>query len=251
MKQYWKPEPKLYGVDFWALLLPAACYTIGVIVFGGEAIQAGAITGATQGLGSWLMVIGGELGTLSSASEVFRKHKDARASWLDWAGIGVSLAATLGILFVAFVKVTTLAAMWIEPIRNWGPLALLLCSGVDFYVNVMEFSFYRSHFDDRWTVWNDARHNYEQSARTRAENEQPKKQKTPKLAGLKPKARRVALIDVYNANPDATSDGLATMFDVAASTIRRDIGILRDAGELGTNGHKAKQLESQNERTRL
>lgn len=243
MKQYWKPEPRLYGLDFWALFAPAFLYTIGVIVFGGEAIMAGAITGATQGLGSWLMVIGGELGTLASTSEVFRKHKDARASWLDWAGIGVSLAATLGILLVAFAKLSKLTVIWIEPVRNWGPLVLLLCGGVDFYANVMEFAFFRAHFDEQWTAWNDAKHNYEQAARTRAENEQPKKQDAPNLTGLKPKARRVALIDVYNASPGATSDDLAIVFDVAPSTIRRDLGILKETGELGNNGYKAPQLE--------
>lgn len=245
MKQYWKPQPKLYGLDFWALLLPAVCYAIGVILFGGEAIQAGAITGETQGCGSWLMVIGGEIGTLSSVFEVFRKHKDARASWLDWSGIGISLAATLGILLVVFTKLTPLTVEWIEPIKNWGPLILLLCSGVDFYANVMEFAFYRAHFDEQWTAWNDAKHIWEQAAQTRAQNEQPKKQKMPKLIGLRPQERRAALIDIHTANPNATSKQIAQKFGVAPSTIRRDLGILKEAGELGNNGNKVAQLEIQ------
>lgn len=241
MKQYWKPEPQLYGIDFWALLLPAACYTIGVILFGGEAIKAGAITGITQGYGSWLMVIGGELGTLASVSEVFRKSKDGRANLLDWSGIAISLAATLGALFVVFTKLTPLTAIWVQPVRDWGPLTLLLCSGLDFYANVMELAFYRAHFDEQWTQWNDAKHNYEQSAQTREQNRiqdvQDDANPIPVFTGLAPDARRTALIGVYNDNRDATSDDLAFIFGVSSSTIRRDIGILEKAGKLGSNGH--------------
>jgi hypothetical protein len=238
MKKYWRPEPKLYGVDFWALLLPAACYTIGLILFGGEAMQAGTITGANQSIGSLLMVIGGEVGTLASASEIFRKHKEERATFLDWAGMFVSLVATLGILFVVFTKLTPLTAMWIEPVRTWGPLVLLLCSGVDYTANIMEFAFYRAHFDELWETWNETKHNSEQRAETRAQKKQEVVQPAPKLTGLRPDARRAALADIYRANDAANSDELAPMFGVSPSTIRRDVGILKESGQLGGNGHK-------------
>ena len=238
MTKYWRPEPKLYGLDFWALLLPAVCYTVGLILFGGEALQAGKITGENQAIGSLLMVIGGEVGSLASASEVFRKHKEGRATFLDLIGLIVSLLATLGILFVVFAKLSDLTVVWIAPVRTWGPLVLLLCSGLDYAANVMEFAFYRAHFDELWNNWNDARHNSEQRAETRAQNKQQPEPETPKLTGLKPGARRAALVDICLANPDANSDELAPMFGVSSSTIRRDVGILEKAGELGDNGRK-------------
>lgn len=237
-KPYHRPEPKLYGIDFWALLVPAAIYTVGLILFGGEALQAGNITGDNQALGSLLMVIGGEVGTLASASEIFRKLKEDRASWLDIAGLIVSLAATLGILLVVFTKLSTLPAIWIAPVRTWGPLVLLLCSGIDYTANIMEFAFYRAHFDELWETWNETKHTSEQRAETRAQKKREVVQEPPKLTGLKPDARRAALADVYRANDCANSDDLAPMFDVSPSTIRRDLGILEASGELGSNGHK-------------
>jgi len=157
-RPYWKPEPKLHGMEFWALFVPALIYTIGVILFGGEAVVAGNISGATTGYGSWLMVIGGEIGTLASANEVFKKHRDGDATWLDWFGLFVSLIATLGTLFVVYTKLTPLTTAWVMPVRSWGPLALLLFSALDFYANVMELAFYRSHFGERWAKWNEQRH---------------------------------------------------------------------------------------------
>ena len=248
MKPYHRPEPKLYGVDFWALLLPAFCYTVGLILFGGEAMQAGTITGDNQALGSLLMVIGGEVGTLASASEVFRKHKENRANLLDLAGLLVSLAATLGILFVVFTKLTPLTAGWVQPVQDWGPLVLLLCSGIDYTANIMEFAFYRAHFDETWNSWNESRNRSEQRAENREQKQdQPEMadlQTARVLTGLAPDARRVALIDVYGENNGATPDELAPMFGVSPSTVRRDLGILEASGKLAAhNGNGRLKVE--------
>jgi len=168
---YWRPEPRLNDGTFYALLVPACVYVAGVIVYGAEAMKAGAFTWSQQGIGSALMVIGGEAGTLATAMEVFRKQRANEVAPLDWLGLFVSLVATLGALFVVFARQTTLPAGWVGVVRHYGPLALLLASGLDFYANVMELGFYRASFDARWTVWNDGRHSWEQARSTRREKE--------------------------------------------------------------------------------
>jgi len=160
-RPYWKPEPMLHGFLFWALLLPACAYMIGVVLFGGEAFSAGDIGGVTQGYGSWMMIIGGEIGTLASAVEVFKKMRDEQANGKDKFALVVSFLATLGTILVVYTKMTTLTAVWVPVVQNWGPLALMLFSPVDFYANVMEFAFYLSHFGDDWDKWNLERHNDE------------------------------------------------------------------------------------------
>ena len=161
--RYWRPEPRLNDGTFYALLVPACVYVAGVIVYGAEAMKAGAFTWTQQGIGSALMVIGGEAGTLATAVEVFRKQRASEVAPLDWLGLFVSLVATLGALFVVFARQTTLSAGWVAAVRSYGPLVLLLCSGLDFYANVMELGFYRASYDARWTNWNDRRHTWEQA----------------------------------------------------------------------------------------
>lgn len=74
-------------------------------------------------------------------------------------GLVVSLIATLGNLFVVYVALAALQTPWTGFVKEWGPLILLLCSGLDFYAGIMEFGFFNASFDERWEAWNLARHN--------------------------------------------------------------------------------------------
>ena len=166
MRAYWKPEPKRHSFAWWALLIPAIVYSIGVIVYAHNAFVPDA--GANgHALGSLLMVLGGESGTLAAAAEVFRKQKAKQTNWLDWLGLFVSLIATLGNLFVVYVALAALQTGWTGFVREFGPLILLLCSGLDFYAGIMEFGFYNASFEARWSAWNDAKHTWEKSEETR------------------------------------------------------------------------------------
>jgi len=169
--EYWRPEPTLYDLMFGALLLPAIIYVTGVCVYGLEAMSARDPVLETQLLGSALMVIGGELGTIATVMEVWRKYVIKATNMWDWIGIVVSLLATLGNLFIIFSRQTTIARAWVELVRNYGPLVLLLCSGLDFYATAMELGFRWASFDTRWREWNDARHNWEQARLTSARKE--------------------------------------------------------------------------------
>lgn len=158
---YWKPEPKRHAFAWWALLVPAIIYSAGVIVYAHNAFVPNAAMVNGHSVGSALMVLGGEAGTLAAAAEVFRKQASKQANALDWAGLIVSLVATLGNLFVVYVALATLEAPWVAFVRKYGAMVLLLCSGVDFYAGIMEFGFYNASFDARWEAWNDARHTWE------------------------------------------------------------------------------------------
>jgi len=164
---YWKPEPKRHGFAWWALLLPAIIYSAGVVVYAHNAFVPGMTQLNGHALGSALMVFGGESGTLAAAAEVFRKSRVKETNVFDWAGLLVSLVATLGNLFVVYVSLTDVPAWWLLWVRANGPLVLLLCSGVDFYAGIMEFGFYNASFDARWAAWNDAKHAWVQTQETR------------------------------------------------------------------------------------
>ena len=176
---YWRPEPRLNDWMFVCLMITCAVYVLGVILYGAQAMVAtnGQSTWA-QKLGSTLMVVGGEASTLFSVMEVFRKARTPKEThkakdpegvtrtvidsyedtFWDWTGIFVSLIATLGTLFVVFTRQTTIVSPWVSWTIIYGPLILLLCSGLDQYAAAMELGFLRSSFNERWNEWNDAKH---------------------------------------------------------------------------------------------
>lgn len=208
-RPYWKPEPKLWDWAFWSLLLPAAVWILGVVVYGAEAMKAQALVWTKQGIGSLLMVIGGEAGTLFTAMEVYRKSQIDDANAWDWSGLFVSLVSTLGVLFVVFTRQTDISAAWVPFVRTWGPLVLLLCSGLDFYANVAELGFYRASFERRWEKWNEGRWGHEQRERNRLRElsepapEQPKPQR--RRATASEKAVILSNLDGKRAELDADS----------------------------------------------
>ena len=169
IRPYWKPEPKLWDWSFWSLLIPAAVWVIGVIFYGAQALMAAELEWTMQDIGSTLMVIGGEAGTLFTVMEVFRKSKSDDANFWDWSGIFVSLVSTLGVMLVIFTRQTTIVAMWIDPVRNWGPLVLLLCSALDFYANVVELGYFRASFEARCEKWDANRWAHDRRERERVQ----------------------------------------------------------------------------------
>jgi hypothetical protein len=110
-------------------------------------------------LGAFTLAAGGELGTLTATVEVYRKSKmlgddgePATNRW-DWAGLVVSLCATLGEFLIAFATLLGVQATWGPAVQQWGPVALGLMSALDAYVNFMEFGFYLADYDQRRERW--------------------------------------------------------------------------------------------------
>jgi len=268
IRPYWKPEPKRLGFSWWALLLPAIVYTIGVIVYAHNAFVPGLAAKNGHEWGSAFMVLGGEASTIAAAAEVFRKHRiktgnkrkvlwfnteSSEANAMDWAGIFISLIATLGNLFVVYVSLTSLSAQWVGFVREYGALVLILCSGIDFYAGLMEFGFYNASFEERWTKWNDGAHNWETQERNRMEAEKSK----PAQAAFDEKAERArikqeladaqqkkvldnllkddvtkAVYDAIRTHPDASNSQLAEITGYSRTTIANKIDVLRAAGAI-------------------
>jgi hypothetical protein len=237
---YWKPEPKRHGFAWWALLIPAIIYSIGVIVYAHNAFVPGLVAENGHAIGSALMVLGGESGTLAAAAEVFRKAREGETIPFDWAGLFVSLAATLGNLMVVYVSLAVhLDAPWVEPVRRWGPLMLLLCSGIDFYAGIMEFGFYNASFDARWTAWNDARHSWEAAQVTRrlsvkSEPADVKPEFTPQPVDAETELDELAMqiYTLYTESPDITKSALAKATGVSRPTVNARLEVLKAAGKI-------------------
>lgn len=234
MLKYWKPEPKQRSFAWWALLLPAVVWFVGVIFYAHNALVPGMAQENGHAIGSALMVIGGESGTLAAASEVFRKHAEGETVLLDWLGMIVSLVATLGNMLVVYVALAThLQAPWIDPVRQWGPLVLLLCSGLDFYAGVMEFGFYNAGFNARWIAWNDGEHAWRQAQETRRA-----KLEAPPVAVVNDDVNgeldelAMQVYTLYTDNPGITKTQLAQLAQVSRPTVDKRLKQLVKAGKL-------------------
>jgi len=246
--EYWKPEPKRHGFAWWALLLPAIVYSVGVVVYAHNAFVPGMAQLNGHALGSALMVFGGEAGTLAAAAEVFRKSRANETNAFDWVGLFVSLAATLGNLFVVYVSLADMPAWWLLWVRANGPLVLLLCSGVDFYAGIMEFGFYNASFDERWEKWNEGEHEFKMRERNRkkedADGSKPSRRETkPEVAqpSVEDLQKQVldnllldsvtkAVFDAISVHPDATQSLLAEISGYSRTTVANKLKLLRSAG---------------------
>ena len=240
-RPYWKPEPKLWDWGFWSLLIPGALWVCGVIVYGAQAMAAQDWTWAGQNFGSALMVVGGESGTLFTVMEVYRKSKSGDANGWDWSGIVVSLLSTLGVLLVIFTRQTPLTAAWIEPVRKWGPLVLLLGSALDFYANVIELGYYRASFEQRWEKWNQSRWEHTQRERRKVQELDEPARESPKREPTKADKHEILAKlseTVSELTPELWNDALdnAGFVQDKPSTARYWAGKTR----INSNGHGEK-----------
>ena len=159
-----QPQPPFHDLRAWSLLIPAMAAAVGFFAFAVLAFSFTEMSALPRSfrtslviIGAFALAIGGELGTLTNTIEVFRKSKkDAqyeRAVWWDWAGLGVSLAATLGEFLIAFAALLGVKATWSVPFQLWGPIALGLLSALDAYVGFMEVGLYLAEYDKRYKIW--------------------------------------------------------------------------------------------------
>jgi hypothetical protein len=155
-----RPEPRLWGWRTWSLLLPSVASAIGLFAF---AVLAYSFTELRtlpaqfrRNLvltGAFALAFGDEIGTLTTAVEIFRKHGNGQARFWDWAGLGVSVLATLAAFLLAFAALLGASASWSEPVRAWGAIALGVCAALDSYVNFAELGLYLATHDARHREW--------------------------------------------------------------------------------------------------
>jgi hypothetical protein len=162
--KFWKLEPKPPSRDgrAWSLLGPAIFSAVGFFAF---AVLAFSFTELTSlptwfrtGLvlvGALCLAVGGEIGTLTTTVEIYRKSLQKKTIWWDWIGLTVSLMATLAEFLIAFATLLGVKAeIWSAQMLLWGPIALGLLSALDGYVNFMEFGLYLATYDQRMIDYN-------------------------------------------------------------------------------------------------
>jgi hypothetical protein len=158
---FWKAEPKPPNKDgrSWSLLIPAVFSVTGffffaVMAFGFTAVESvpGLVRMATI-IGAFALAFGGEVGTLSTTVEIYRKSKGSEAVWWDWAGLLISLLTTAGEFVLAFALLLGERASWSAVVQIWGPIALGLCCALDAYALFMEYGFYLASYDRRRKAW--------------------------------------------------------------------------------------------------
>ena len=158
---FWKPKPKSPNKDArsWSLLVPAIFSVMGffffaVLAFGFTAVESvpGLVRTATI-IGAFALAFGGEVGTLSTTVEVYRKARSQETVWWDWLGLMVSLVTTAGEFVLAFALLLGERASWSNVVQIWGPIALGLFCALDAYAGFMQYGFYLASYDRRRKVW--------------------------------------------------------------------------------------------------
>jgi len=162
-RQFYLPKPHLMGVRAWSLLTPSLFSAFG---FGAFAVLAYSFTEVQQLsayfrrilvlVGAFSLAVGAEFGTLPAIVEIFRKAgsrgKQKVRIW-DWAGLIISLIATLASFLFAFATLLGERTNWSKSFQIWGSIVLGLFAALDCYVNFAEFGLYLSTFDDRMDTW--------------------------------------------------------------------------------------------------
>ena len=158
---FWKAEPKSPNKDVrsWSLLIPAIAsvigfFFIGVLAWGFTHIESvpGLVRNSTI-IGAFALAFGGEVGTLATTVEIFRKARSGETVWWDWVGLAVSWAATAGAFVLAFALLLGEKASWSNVVQIWGVIVLGMLYALDAYAGFMQYGFYLASYDKRRKRW--------------------------------------------------------------------------------------------------
>ena len=165
---FWKPQPKPPHSDLraWSLLVPACASAIGffafsVLAFGFTELDvlSADFRRTLVIVGAFALAFGGEVGTLATVVEIFRKNGAAQA-W-DWIGLAVSVCSTLVAFVLAFAALLGVQATWGPTVKLYGPIVLGVLAALDAYAGFMELGLYLSQHDERMLRWERARERYD------------------------------------------------------------------------------------------
>jgi len=158
---FYKSEPKPPNRDSrsWSLLIPAIAsvigfFFIGVLAWGFTHIESvpGLVRNSTI-IGAFALAFGGEIGTLATTVEIFRKARSRETVWWDWVGLAVSWAATAGAFVLAFALLLGEKASWSDVVQIWGVIVLGMLYALDAYAGFMQYGFYLASYDRRRKTW--------------------------------------------------------------------------------------------------
>lgn len=161
-EKFWKVEPSPIWTDWRALSLfiPSVASALGLCTFAVFAFSFTALPSLNQRTldkmvvaGGLFLAFGGEIGTLFTSIEIFRKRARGETTWMDWAGLTISFLATVPEFLLAQAVLTTATSGWMGFFRTDGVLWLVLAAAADSYVNFMEAGFYLASYDKRMESW--------------------------------------------------------------------------------------------------
>jgi len=268
-QEFYLEKPRPMGWRGWSLLLPSIVSAIGFTCFASigfgfvemDALGAG-FRQTVVLLGAFSLAIGGEMGTVAQTVELFRKRDAARA-W-DWAGLVISVLASLSAFILAFAALLGVRATWGATVQMYGPIVLGCLAALDAYGGFMSTGLYLATFDERMNEWRAAYERFSRGEWTRERKRQDaadlvqpfsteQKQAFPmpveqarEHRKMKQDERRAALVDIWQDEPDAGATELAERLNVGRTTIYADIGALEQAGVIHRNGDGVQVVERGN-----
>ena len=160
-----KPKPPFKDGRTWGLMVPAVIGVIGLAAFALLAFAFPELSVLPQAfrtnavvIGSIALAIGGEVGTLFTNIEIFRKVTSKDVTFWDWSALATSLLATMIAFLIAAAALLGVTVVWTGFVTTWGQILLIVVVALDQYAAQMELGLYIGTHDARMKKW---RENYE------------------------------------------------------------------------------------------
>lgn len=160
-----KPKPPFKDGRTWGLMVPAVIGVVGLAAFALLAfafpelsVLPSAFRTNAVVIGSIALAIGGEIGTLFTNIEIFRKVTSKDVTFWDWTALATSLLATMISFLIAAAALLGVTVVWTGFVTTWGQILLIIVVALDQYAAQMELGLYIGTHDARMKKW---RKNYE------------------------------------------------------------------------------------------
>jgi hypothetical protein len=258
---FWMEKPRALGWRGLSLLIPSLITAVGLCSF---AVLAFSFT-ELQTLppqfkkalvlsGAFSLALGGEVGTVFSVIEIYRKaHRSAQDKW----ALFISGSATIGAFLLAFAALLGVNAGWSDTVREWGPIAQGILTAMDGYGLFVELGLYLGTYDERRKFYEFKREEFRQALMTQKLNGMDKNgvdktvhksvqistnlsskksaQNQSSRKRLSLDRRRAKLLTLYTEQPALSMRGAAAQLGCSASTVRSDIEALEREGRAYRN----------------
>jgi len=151
-----QPQPRKFGVMTFSLLVPSVIQTIGLCCFGAVAFSLTEMSSlppeyrtALVVAGSFAAAVGGDIGSLPSALEIFRKRRTGQIGWPDWVTLIVSGLASL---VETVIALSFLGGF--DIVENaWRVAALGGLTVLDTYFTISELGDWFGSYELRMEAW--------------------------------------------------------------------------------------------------
>ena len=160
-----RPKPPFKDGRTWGLMVPSVVGVVGLAAFALLAFAFPELSVLPQAfrtnavvIGSIALAIGGEVGTLFTNIEIFRKVTSGDSTMWDWTALVTSLIATMIAFLIAAAVLLGVDVVWTGFVTTWGQILLIAVVALDQYAGQMELGLYIGTHDARMKKW---RENYE------------------------------------------------------------------------------------------